>query len=76
MSNQKSTKTAELALTDFDLHLIQSLPHLPLRNPKILSNFKTLGTGKFPLFSFLENDLFQFFAIHHSGLLLQSLHSA
>src|SRR4030042_4262985 len=33
---QKSFKTTQLALADFDLYLIQNLSHFPLRNSKIL----------------------------------------
>ena len=53
MSNQKLFKTTQLALADFDLHLIQDLPHLPFRNPKIFSDFEAHGTGKFPVFCLL-----------------------
>ncbi len=65
MSNQKSSKTTKLALTDSDLHLIQNLTHLSLRNPEILSDFKTLGTGKFPVLCFFQDDLFQFLTVLH-----------
>ena len=57
MSNQKSFKTAELALTDFDLYLIQNLSYLPLRNSEIFSDFKAYGAREFPVLCLFQNGL-------------------
>jgi hypothetical protein len=57
MSSVKLFKTAQLTLADFDLHLIQDLPHLLIRNSKIFTNFEAQGTGEFSVFCFLKNYL-------------------
>ena len=57
MSNQNLFKTAQLTLADLDLHLIKNLPHLFLRDPEILSNFKAHGAGKFSILCFFLNNL-------------------
>ncbi len=48
--NQKLFKTTQLTVADFDLHLIQDLPHLLIRNSEFFSNFEAHGTGKFSRF--------------------------
>jgi len=57
MSSEKSLETAQLALTDFDLHLVQDFPHLLIRNSKFLANLEAYATGKLsilgPLLDFL-----------------------
>jgi hypothetical protein len=50
VSSGKLFKTAQLTLADFNLHLIQDLPHLFVRNPKIFGNLEAHGTGKFSRF--------------------------
>ena len=57
-SNLKLFKTPKLALADFDLRLIQDLPHLLLRDSKIFSDLKAHGAGKFAILGFLLNGLF------------------
>jgi len=50
MSSGKLFKTAQLTLANFNLHLIQDLPHLLIRNSKFFSNLEAQGTGKFSPF--------------------------
>jgi len=65
ISVEISFKTAQLALADFDLYLIQDLPHLLLRNSKIFSNLETHRARKFSVFCFLKNYLLQFITVHN-----------
>jgi hypothetical protein len=67
MSN-KLFKTTQLALPDFDLHFVESLSHLFLRDSKILSDFETEGARNFPFLCLFFYRLFQFLTIHNEPL--------
>jgi hypothetical protein len=47
---RKITQNSQLTLADFDLHFIQDLSHLLIRNPKIFCDLKAHDTGKFSCF--------------------------
>ena len=65
MSSGKLFKTPQLALADFDLHLIQDLPHLLFRDSKILSDLEAHGTGELSILGFLFDQFLYFFSIHN-----------
>ena len=60
----QSLKTAQLALADFDLHLIEDISDLSLRDSEILRNLKAHGAGNLPVFGLFFNSFFYFLAIH------------
>ena len=45
----QSLKTAQLALADFDIHLIEDISDLSLRDSEILCNLKAHRAGNFPV---------------------------
>ena len=61
----QSLKTAQLALADFDLHLIEDISDLFLRDSEIFCNLKAYGAGNFSVFGLFFNSLFYFLAIHN-----------
>jgi hypothetical protein len=64
MSSGKLFKTAQLTLADFDLHLIQDLTHLLIRNSKIFGNFEAHGAGKFSLLGFCQYGFLHLLTVH------------
>jgi len=64
-SPAKLFKATQLTPADFDLYLIQDLPHLSFRNPKIFSDFKAHGTGNLSVLCFFLDHFLQSFSVHN-----------
>ena len=66
MSNLKLIEATQLALANFDIHLVQDFPHLLLRDPKIFSDSIAIGAGKIAVFGFLFDCFLQFPPVHYN----------